>query len=144
MVDAARVRDVVAVVDDQLGSPTSALDLAEGLLRMAETWTGSSERGLGETYHLAGAGVTSWFGLAEFVMGECARHSLASAEVRSIGTADWPTRAERPANSVLDSTKFECDFNFTMPDWRQSVSSVVWRLAADHGSAGSAAQSDAG
>lgn len=129
MVQAARVRDVLAVVDDQIGSPTSALDVAEGLIRMAEIWTDSPERGLGETYHLAGSGVTSWFGLAEFVMDACRMRSLASAEVRPIGTADWPTRAARPANSVLDSTKFASEFGFVMPDWRKSVSSVVERIA---------------
>jgi dTDP-4-dehydrorhamnose reductase len=131
IVEAARTRDVLTVVDDQAGSPTSALDLAEGLLRMAGTWNGSPQLGLGETYHLAGAGVASWYGVAEFVMSECRRHRLACASVRPIRTADWPTRAARPASSVLDSGKFAATFEFAMPDWRQSMAAVVARLAGD-------------
>lgn len=131
IMEAARVRDVLTVVDDQLGSPTSAIDLADGLLSMTDTWTDSPERGMGEPYHLAGSGVASWFALADHVMGECRTRGLASAEVRPIATADWPTRAARPANSVLDSAKFASDFDFIMPDWRKSISSVVERIARE-------------
>jgi dTDP-4-dehydrorhamnose reductase len=144
IMDAALVRDVLTVVDDQLGSPTSALDLAEGLLAMTDGWKDSPEVGTGETYHLAGRGVASWCALADHVMGECRARGLASAEVRPIGTADWPTRAARPANSVLDSGKFASDFGFIMPDWRSSVSSVVARIGPDPASdscSGSAAAS---
>ena len=131
VIEAARLRDVLTVVDDQVGSPTSALDLADGLLRMAGTWRDSPQLGLGETYHLAGSGSTSWFGLAELVMSECRKHGVASAGVVPIRTADWPTRAARPANSVLDSRKFEATFEFAMPDWRLSMSAVVGRLARE-------------
>lgn len=131
IMDAARARDVLTVVDDQVGSPTSALDLADGLLRMAWAWKDSPERGLGETYHLAGSGSTSWFGVAELIMSECSKHGLASARVSPVGTADWPTKAARPANSVLDSHKFAAEFGFVMPDWSRSVSAVVGRLAQD-------------
>ena len=126
-----QTRDVLAVVVDQVGSPTSALDLADGLLRIVQTWLDAPDRGMSETYHLANSGETSWFGLAEFVMGECRKHSLASAEVRPIMTSDWPTRAVRPTHSVFDSSKFARDFGFTMPAWQESVSFVVRRIAAE-------------
>jgi len=130
MMAAARTRDVLNVVEDQRGSPTSALDLADGLLQMAETWNDAPDRGVGATYHVAGTGETSWFGLAECVMSECRKRSLPAAKVLPIATSDWPTRAARPPNSVLDSHKFEQEFDFTMPEWRQSVAVVVDRLAA--------------
>jgi dTDP-4-dehydrorhamnose reductase len=129
IIEAARARDVLTVVDDQVGSPTSALDLAEGLIRIVETWKESPQLGLGETFHLAGSGVASWFGVAEFIMSECHKHRLDTAKVLPIGTADWPTKALRPINSVLDSRKFEGAFGFAMPAWRESMSAVVDRLA---------------
>jgi dTDP-4-dehydrorhamnose reductase len=129
IMDAARTRDVLTVVDDQEGNPTSAIDLADGLLRLVDSWGTMPEHGLGETYHLTGAGVTNWYKLAEYVMGECRKHSLASAEVTPIRTAEWAAAAARPANSAMDSSKFARDFGFIMPRWQKSVSAVVARLA---------------
>ena len=126
IMEAAETRDHLSVVDDQIGSPTSALDLADGLLRAAQVVRDFEG---GEIYHLAGTGRTSWYGLAEFVMAECRKHALPAAAVRPIRTEDWPTKAKRPANSVLDSRKFERTFGFAMPEWRQSVAEVVARLA---------------
>lgn len=125
MVAAARDRDVLNVVDDQHGSPTSALDLADAILAIARQWPPDS----GRTYHLAGSGSASWFELAETVMANCRRLGLTAAEVHPITTADWPTRAVRPAHAVLDCTKVERDLGIRLPDWRDSVAATVERLA---------------
>jgi dTDP-4-dehydrorhamnose reductase len=125
MFDAAEQRDELRVVADQRGCPTSALDLADALLRLIERWNGQ-----GATYHLAGSGEASWYDLACEVMSVRKRLGLRVAKVQPIATADWPTRAERPRNSVLDSGKFERDFGFRLPDWRPSIAEVVERLAA--------------
>lgn len=121
---AAGVRERLAVVDDQRGSPTSALDLADGLLAMVTAGTG-----WGETYHLAGHGATSWCDFAREVMAQCEANGLPHVPVDPIRTEDWPTRAVRPRNSVLDSGKFERAFGFVMPGWRVSAREVVKRLA---------------
>ncbi len=126
---AARDRDVLRVVDDQRGCPTSALDLAEGLLRVVEDWRSGASTGLGSTYHAACPSAASWFEVAEHVMTECRRLELPSADVVPVSSAEWPTRAKRPLNSVLDSSRFERDFGYRMPDWRKSVTVVVERLA---------------
>jgi dTDP-4-dehydrorhamnose reductase len=131
MMDASSTRDNIPVVDDQIGSPTCALDLADGVLKMVKSWAHAPDRGMSETFHLAGSGETSWFGLAEFVMSECRKRSLPWAEIRPIPSADWPTRAVRPVKSVLDSEKFARDFGFIMPAWQESVSLVVDRIAAE-------------
>ena len=130
MMDLAQDRDTVSVVADQHGNPTSALDLAEGLIGVLEAWR-SGETGLGRTYHLAGTGVTSWCGFAEAIFDECRAAGLPAARVEPIATDDWPTRAPRPRNSALDCSRFLADFGFQMPDWRVSVRKVVARLAAD-------------
>lgn len=123
---AAKVRDRLTVVDDQRGSPSSALDLADGLLAMLQ-----AGGGWGDTYHLAGSGEASWCEFAREIMDQSAVNGLANVPVDPISTDDWPTRAARPRNSVLDSRKFEQAFGFAMPDWRASTRDVIARLARD-------------
>jgi len=126
---AAERNDQLTVVDDQRGCPTSALDLAEGIFRVIDAWSSGSRIGLGATYHLAGTGPTSWCGFAQAIMEERRTHNLKTAAVVPIQTADWPTKAERPRNSTLDSGKFLRDFGFALPEWRSSLAEVVGRLA---------------
>jgi dTDP-4-dehydrorhamnose reductase len=128
IVAAAKTRNELKVVADQIGSPTSAFDLANGLLRAVDL----HRKGEGKTgiYHLAGTGSTSWCDLAQAIMMECKKHDMPSAGVRPIKTVDWPAKAARPRNSILDSTKFAQDFGFSMPPWRDSLAVVMDRLAA--------------
>jgi dTDP-4-dehydrorhamnose reductase len=121
MVAAARERDSLTVVDDQQGSPTSALDLADAILGIVRQWP----LGRGQTYHLAGTGAANWFELAQEVMANCRRLGMRSADVRPIRTADWPTRARRPAYAVLDCDRIARDLGCRLPNWRESVARVV-------------------
>jgi dTDP-4-dehydrorhamnose reductase len=130
MVEAARSRDVLNVVDDQRGRPTSALDLADALLAILDRWAAGDTIGQGRTYHVANAGEASWLELAREIMEECRRIGAPAAEVRSIASSEWPTRAQRPRNSVLDCGRFEEEIGWAMPDWRPSVRAIVRRLAA--------------
>jgi dTDP-4-dehydrorhamnose reductase len=129
MMQLAETRDIVRVVADQRGNPTSALDLANGLITMLEAWR-KGDVGLGRTYHLAGTGVTSWAGLAEAVFDQCRALGRPAAKVEPIATTAWPTSTPRPRNSALDCSRFEADFGYRMPEWRPSVGEVVARLAA--------------
>lgn len=129
MMAAARTRDVLTVVDDQLGNPSSALDLADGLLAMFGRWRDRPELGLGKTYHLAGTGSTNWCGFARAIMAECERLGLPAAQVEPIPTADWPTKAVRPINSQLSSERFARDFGFAMAPWEEALTRVIERLA---------------
>jgi dTDP-4-dehydrorhamnose reductase len=131
MIDLATNRDVVRVVADQHGNPSSAADIAEGLLRIVEAWRGGARTGLGQIYHLAGTGAASWAEFAEAIFAACARRGLPSARVEPISTKDWPTRARRPRNSRLDGSGFARDFGFRMPAWQESLERVVERLAVD-------------
>lgn len=130
MVTAAQSRDRLTVVDDQRGRPTSALDLADAILAIVASWTRREQRGLGATYHVAGSGETSWFGLASEVMDECRRRGAPAAEVSPIPSSEWPTRAARPLYSVLDSSRFEQEFGTRLPRWQESVRAIVGRLVA--------------
>jgi dTDP-4-dehydrorhamnose reductase len=129
MLRIAATRDKVTVVDDQVGNPSSALDLADGLLAIIDRWGQGRTTGIGETYHLAGSGEASWSEFASAIFAECRKLGLPAPEVQPIASQDWPTKAVRPANSRLDCRKFAGDFGFAMPEWRQSLRTVVDRLA---------------
>jgi dTDP-4-dehydrorhamnose reductase len=129
MLAAAVRRDELDVVADQRGNPTASDDIADGILALVAAWRDRPRLGLGGTYHLAGTGEASWFDFATAIFEEAARNGLPAAAVNPIRSADWPTRAARPANSVLDSRRFAADFGYRAPPWRQSTAAVVARLA---------------
>lgn len=115
-------RDAVRVVADQHGRPTLADDLAAFLLDAAPRWAAGDPDAYG-TFHFANAGATTWAGLAEAIMAEAAL----PARVEPITTADWPTPARRPFNSVLDTGKVERVFGVTLRPWREAVTEAVTR-----------------
>ena len=129
MVDLGQQRETLSVVADQHGNPTSALDLADAILAVARRWAAGDRTGMGQTYHLVGTGVASWFDLAVAVQDELGHLGAKSTIVSPITTADWPTPAERPAYSALDSSAFTRDFGLRLPDWRASLGPIVARLA---------------
>lgn len=133
MLRLAEERDEIAVVDDQFGSPTSALELADALLRIADRWRDGDLAGVGQVLHLAGEGATSWAGLAEQVMQFSAARGGPSARIRRITTADYPTAAKRPAHSALDSSRFRQLFGFGLPAWQDQMKPLVARLLNDRG-----------
>ncbi len=132
MLQLARTRDHLSVVDDQYGNPTCALDLAEAILAILQRWQSEPNAGLGQTYHCAGAGAATWCGLARHTFEASQRSGGPIAKVAAITTRDWPTRALRPANSRLDCRKLEADFGWRAPDWRVSIDAVVRRVLAEH------------
>jgi dTDP-4-dehydrorhamnose reductase len=131
MLDLARTRPGLRVVGDQVGNPTSALDLADGLLALVRAWEREPDLGAGTTYHLAGTGSTSWAEFAREIFELSAERDGPSAEVQAIATADWPAKAPRPLNGRLDSTLFAETFGYRAPPWRESLALVVERLLAE-------------
>jgi len=107
-------RPEVGVVDDQVGCPTSARDIAEALLHL-------SSLDVNGTYHLAGADSASW---REFAVAIFAAADLTTT-ANLISTADFPTPAPRPANSRLDSSALADATGVRLPGWRDSLSGVV-------------------
>ena len=99
MMGLAERTDTVRVVGDQKGNPSSALDLADGIILILGRWRRGDRTGMGRTYHLAGAGEASWADFADAIFEACRSLGLPAAQVQPIATADWPTKAVRPANS---------------------------------------------
>ena len=131
MLRLAGERDEIAVVADQHGNPTSALDIAEGILRVADNLVGNPDPALRGIFHMTADGEASWAKLAEAVFEASAKESGPVAKVRYIRTSDYPTAARRPSNSRLDSSKLAATHGVRLPGWRQSVTEVVKRLIRD-------------
>ncbi|QRM53288.1 dTDP-4-dehydrorhamnose reductase [Sinorhizobium sp. BG8] len=128
MLRLASGRDEIAVVADQQGNPSSALDIADAILRVVAA---SGEGVHYGTYHLAGTGTTSWADFARHVFSASRALGGAWAEVRDITAAEFAAPAPRPMNTQLSSTKFGSTFGWTMPYWRQSVDGIVSRIISD-------------
>jgi dTDP-4-dehydrorhamnose reductase len=133
MLRLAATNKIVRVVDDQHGCPTYAPHLAEVLIEVARQVKARGRATPWGIYNAAGAGETTWRGLAEAVFAESARHGLPSAAVVPIATADYPTAAHRPANSRLDGGRLRATFGVGLPDWRAGVTACVAAIAASEG-----------
>ncbi|MDV7341704.1 dTDP-4-dehydrorhamnose reductase [Terasakiella sp. A23] len=110
-------RDQISVVNDQVGCPTSAVDLARAVLKIAPKLAEKSFDGFG-TYHLVSETELSWHGFAWEVL----RQAFLDCEIAPIPTEAYPTKATRPAYSVLSVKKFKETFGFGLPDWQSSLS----------------------
>ena len=130
MLRLASDRDEIKVVADQRGNPTSALDIADGIIDVATNLESGNEHHRG-IFHMTAAGETSWAGFAEAIFAASDRFGGPSARVVPITTADYPTPARRPANSSLDSTRIENRHGVRLPHWRDSLETVVRRLLED-------------
>jgi dTDP-4-dehydrorhamnose reductase len=138
MLALAAKNDVLRVVSDQFGNPTSAHVIAEGLLALATrigngstSASGTQDDDIWGTTHLVGRGRASWADLAQHVFATSAKLGGPSAQVTGIATSDWPTPAKRPANSQLDTSSFTARTGYVPPLWQESVEAVVTRLLRD-------------
>lgn len=119
-------QDALKVVDDQIGCPTFAGDLADGLLTAARAMI--DDREAGGIFHLAGTGSTSWAGLADAVFEYAEPGWGRRPGIIRIPSEDYPVPAPRPRNSVLDSGRFAQAFGYTSPHWRDSLAMVMTEL----------------
>jgi dTDP-4-dehydrorhamnose reductase len=117
----------VRVVADQFGSPTSAASIAKAI------WAISAKPEMGGIYHWTDAGIASWYDFAVAISEEAADAGLlpAPAEVVPIGTEDYPTRAQRPRFSVLDTRATVDAIGIQPPHWRANLRRVLDEVPRD-------------
>ncbi len=123
MLRLAAEREQLNVIADQIGAPTGA-DLLADVTAHAVVRV-RAEPALSGTYHCAAAGETSWHGYAQLVI-EHARAAgqaikVPAGAVLAIPTSAYPTPAQRPLNSRLDTGKLRAAFGLTLPPWQQGV-----------------------
>lgn len=121
-------RDSVSVVADQRGNPSNALDLADAIVQIARNLADSPEPALRGVFHMTAQGEASWAEFAAEIFAQSTQLGGPSAQVVPITTADYPTPARRPANSVLDCTRLADRHGVTLPHWRESLPGVIARL----------------
>lgn len=115
-------RDELRVVADQVGSPTPAwliADVSAGLIAH-----GLAESGV---RHLVTTGQTSWHGFAEAIFELAHARGITATRPRvvPITTAEYPTRAQRPAYSVLDIARLQRDYDLPLPSWQQALEQTL-------------------
>lgn len=118
----SQARDVLQVVDDQIGGPTPASAIAEACLAIAERL--AADRTMSGTYHFSGTPDVSWYEFASEILSRTA----GATALQPIPTHAWPTAATRPQNSRLDCTGTEAAFGLARPDWRSALGGVVDEL----------------
>jgi dTDP-4-dehydrorhamnose reductase len=120
--------DTLTVVDDQTGTPTWAGWIAEATATILE---GVQQREApGEAsglYHLAASGQTSWYGFAQAIFAQFGRDDVT---VEPIPTEEYPTPAERPAYTVLDSSNACTTFDLDIPTWSEQLDALCRQMDA--------------
>jgi dTDP-4-dehydrorhamnose reductase len=114
-------RDVLKVVNDQIGTPTNAGDLAQSILEMIAKPLPEQNH---QIYHFSNEGVTSWYDFAKAIIEE----SEINCKVVPIESKDFPAKANRPFYSVLNKARISTDYGFEIPHWRDSLKTVLKKL----------------
>jgi dTDP-4-dehydrorhamnose reductase len=122
-------RERLTVVDDQIGCPTSAPDIADAILAIARLWARDGWRSehAGVT-HLAGPDAVTWCAFARQIVTGAAARGARLVEVDAITTAQYPTPARRPANSRLSSERAASLLKVRLPPLEHSLSACLNRL----------------
>ena len=117
-----REREKLSVVSDQWGSPTLADDLADVILEIIGR--NSEEYG---TYHFTNEGKTNWYEFAQAIYRYAISEGLINREVRilPITTEQYPTKAKRPANSLLSKSKIKTTFGLSIRDWEAALEAFM-------------------
>jgi dTDP-4-dehydrorhamnose reductase len=122
----ARERDVLNVVDDQIGAPTWSRVIAEATAQVLVLWlspgaTDDDRHRLSGMYHMSCQGQTSWHGFAQAILAKTSASGENIARLKAINTVDYPTPARRPANSVLSGERLAQAFGVRLPHWQDAL-----------------------
>lgn len=131
----AREREELRVVDDQRGAPTSSRAIAQASARVAQRWLALGDDSADGVHHMSCAGATTWCGFARAIVDRLDAIATALGEpvpahrpaVVPIRTADYPTAARRPANSLLDNGRLARSFGVALPHWQAALDALLAR-----------------
>lgn len=132
MLRLAAERKRLTVVSDQFGAPTGAELIADVTTHAIRSCL--QQPMLGGIYHLAAAGETSWHGYASHVIAQAQRIQpglvLRASEIAPVPTSAFPTPAQRPLNSRLNTHKLQQAFGLVLPHWQQGVNRMLTETAS--------------
>ena len=121
MLRLAEEKGELNVVSDQVGTPTYAADLAAAIVHVLADDCVAEKTGI---YHFSNEGICSWYEFAQELMRLCGE----KFKVNAIATVDYPTKAHRPAYSVLDKTKIKEKFGVSVPEWKEALGRMMERM----------------
>lgn len=126
----AREREELKIVDDQLGSPTSSLQIARATARLVSQCASVEGSAFPSgIYQTTAAGSTSWYGFARAIVEALSSHeTLKLRRILAIPSTEFPTPARRPPNSVMSNDKFERTFGFRLESWQAGLAEVIREL----------------
>jgi len=133
MVRLAQQRETLQVINDQFGAPTGAdliADITAHALRQAiGTGSAAAQPDLAGVYHLAAGGFTTWHEYAKVVVARAEKAQpaikIVAKNVTAVASAAFPTAAQRPLNSRLDTTKLRQTFGLRLPNWQIGVARML-------------------
>ncbi len=121
MLRLASERDSLSVVNDQIGTPTNAVDLAEILIKIILTDNQKPSTDNFGIYNFSNEGQCSWYDFAQKIF----EINQININLQSIPTSSFPTPAQRPSYSVLDKTKIKKAFGIEIRNWEESLKTVI-------------------
>lgn len=129
MLRLGKERDELNVVADQFGGPSPAKEIAATLVTLTKQYQKNKTLEWG-TYHYCGTEKTNWCEFAKEIFSQAKEKGLIDKEIKvnAITTAEYPTLAKRPANSMLDCTKINNTFGIIMPSWKKALNEVLTEL----------------
>ena len=128
MLTLAQQREELAIINDQIGAPTSAELIADVTAHViCQTLKDLTKIGI---YHLVASGETSWFDYANYIFEQAKTQGceLKVTSVKPIPTTAYPTPAKRPYNSRLDNHKIQQTFQLHLPEWKNHVQRTITEL----------------
>ncbi|WP_335245133.1 dTDP-4-dehydrorhamnose reductase [Enterobacter asburiae] len=125
MLRIAQNRSELGIVADQVGGPTYAGDIADALIKIVKSIINGNNKKFG-IYHFSGLPHVSWSEFAEAIFDVAAKEGLIEIKpiINSITTSDYPTPAQRPANSRLDTQRITRCFGIEASNWKKALNSI--------------------
>ena len=121
-------RDVLNVVEDQIGSPTPASVIADVTADILKTYVDSSDFE-SDLFHLTSQGSTSWYGFTRCIIEQFKEQVglelFENLDINPISSEKFKTKAQRPMNSRLDTRKIRGSFDLELPAWEESLNAFV-------------------
>ena len=120
MLRLGKEREEIGVVNDQIGSPTSATDFADALLQVSKQLLGG-KKNAGGIYHYSNEGECSWYEFAIAIM----KFAKLNCRIKPLTTEQYPLPAKRPGNSVFNKSKIKSVFGLEIPKWEDSLERLI-------------------
>ena len=121
MLRLASEKDSLSVVNDQIGTPTNAVDLAAVLIKIIQNSIQYPTKNNYGIYNFSNEGYCSWYDFAKKIF----EFNNSKINLQPIATSGYPTPAKRPIYSVLDKSKIKNTFNLQIKTWQESLITVI-------------------